>query len=125
MRGKQKYSSAIRALRRIVCGAVESGRMHCHVTDGHAFGDSLRVDWRCEGEMHVLNLHRDIRIRAISMYTLRSQPKEEGSLSYKIGRHRIEFLDIHPPGLRSLLNDAWWSSRGRVRPCLAFASDAI
>lgn len=123
--GKQKYSGAIRTLRRIVCRAVENGRMSCRVTDGQPFGHSLRVDWRCEGEMHVLHLHRDIHIHAISMYTLQPQAEQGGSLAYRIRRHRIEFVDIHPPGLRSLLSEAWWSPCGRVRPCFAFAGDAI
>lgn len=68
-RGKQNYSCAIRTPRRIVCGAVENGRVACRVTDGHSFGHLLRLDWWCEGEMNVLHRRKDTQIRAISMCT--------------------------------------------------------
>lgn len=122
LRGKRAYCRALSALRSLSCGAVRDGRVRCKVADGEPYGHALRVPWTCEGNL--IWSGADLYISAVSLYSIRPQmppplnsqnsddfaaaPTALRSLSHRIHRHCIEFVEIHPPSLRSLLLRLWW-----------------
>jgi len=115
LRGKQRYVQTICTLRRLTAKAVSDGRMTCRAEPGDVYGCALRIRWRCDGTMTLLGMQTEIHFSAISSYCLTPQAEvvaiDGSDLSYRIRRHRIEFLNIHPPSLRTLVTEALWHPR--------------
>jgi len=124
IRGKMRYARAISTLRRLACSTLLDGSIRCRVHSGAEYGCALRVPWTCDGTMYLLGLQRPIHISAISLYNVAPQAlgSNDMSLSYRIRRHKIDFMDIQPPSLRSLLFEALWRPTPRQEPVLAFES---
>lgn len=135
VRGKRAYCRALSTLRRLSCSTVRDGRVWCKVADGQPYGHDLRVPWTCEGMLRLPTPVR-IYISAVSLYSIRPQippplnsqkrddfaaaPAALRSLSHRIHRHCIEFVEIHPPSLRSVLLHFWWERQGcNVDPVFA------
>jgi len=128
LRGKRRYIRALGALQRLAGGAIIDGVVNCRIYDGTPCGYTLRVPWTCKGEM--LGLRRAVHVSAVSLYSVvpqaKSAPVSVGgsgltSLSHRIHRHTIEFVQIEPPSLRSLLLGLWWQPQlVEMEPTLAF-----
>jgi len=120
LRGKRQYRRALSALQHLGSSAVRDGMVACHVADGTPYGHALRVPWTCRGTMAWP--HCPIHISAVSLYSLAPQgPGTVGGLglSHRIHRHAIEFVEIQPPSLRSLLLRLWWHPQSQIQPVMA------
>mmetsp|Transcript_128393 Transcript_128393/g.256457 ORF Transcript_128393/g.256457 Transcript_128393/m.256457 type:complete len:301 (+) Transcript_128393:224-1126(+) len=122
LRGKQRYRRVLSAIRGLSCSAVQDGRVRCTVADGQPYGHALRVPWTCEGSLIWSGAR--IHISAVSLYSIRAQmplppgsqkshgiaadPSAVQSLSHRIHRHCIKFVEIHPPSIRSVLLRGSW-----------------
>jgi len=118
LHGKQSYRRALLALQRLGRGALSDGTVACQVHDGTPYGHALKVAWQCNGSMLG---KRCVHISAISLYSVNHQAEKETdvSLAHRVHKHSIEFLEIHPPSLRSLLLGQWWRPQSRLEPVLA------
>lgn len=130
LRGKRRYCRALSAVRQLSCSAVRDGRVWCKVADGQPYGHALRVHWTCEGSLKWSG--GSIYIDAISLYSVRAQrppveslPTALQPLSHRIHRHCIEFVEIHPPSLRSVLLRYWWQRHCNVDPVFAIGSGGV
>jgi len=132
MRGRRVYCRALSAFRGVTRTTVRDGKVACSVSDGRPFGHALRVKWRFEGDMRLLKC--PVYIDAISLYSIapRAAPERAAAqitepvasvLSHGVHRHTVEFVEIHPPSLRSLLQKALWEPKVCVAP-LCFEQDA-
>jgi len=126
LRGKRVYRRALGALQRLGSTTLRNGAVRCRIADGSQYGHALRVSWECQG--NIVWSDCPIFVSAISLYSVTPQvPSLGGSpvlecstaLSHRIHRHTIEFVEIQPPSLRSLLLRMWWQPHSRVEPVLA------
>eukprot|EP00927_Polykrikos_kofoidii_P055437 TRINITY_DN4968_c0_g1_i1.p1 TRINITY_DN4968_c0_g1~~TRINITY_DN4968_c0_g1_i1.p1 ORF type:complete len:347 (+),score=25.37 TRINITY_DN4968_c0_g1_i1:222-1262(+) len=122
LRGKRAYCRALTTLQNLAVSTVRDGTVSFHIGDGTAYGHTLRVNWTCRGQ--VRGLCQPVYISAVSLYSVASQavPVTNGSsmLSHLINRHALEFVEIHPPRLRSMLLGVWWNRQMRpLEPTLA------
>lgn len=120
LRGKRAYSRAIAGLQALARGTVKDGTVNCTICDGAPFGHALKVPWQLHGSM--LGERCGVHVSAISLYSIAPQAPQTAdgrlpTLSHRIHRHCIEFLEIHPPSLRSLLLSLWW--RPQLQSALA------
>jgi len=103
------YHRALSSLRRLGNGVVKDAKVHCQVCDGKAYGYALRVYWRCVGMSYMWT---PLNISAVSFYSVEKEmpcaDENESRLPYRISRHVIEFTEINPPTIRSLLQNLWW-----------------
>lgn len=120
LHGKRSYCRALSALHHLGCSTVRNGTVRCHIADGSSYGHALRVPWTCCG--NVVWSQCPVHISAVSLYSIAAQVPELDSstqLSHRISRHCVEFVEIHPPSLRSLLLRSWWQRQSGVEPVLA------
>jgi len=126
LHGKRHYRRAIAALQRLGASTVCDGAVRCSVEDGTRYGHAVRVAWECRG--HMMLSICPIYISAISLYSVTPQVAsltgepmlEHGpALSHRVHRHTIEFVEIQPPSLRSLLLRLWWQQQTQIQPVLA------
>jgi len=120
LRGKRAYCRALLALQRLAKQTVREGRVKCSVQQGSPCDYSLRVNWTCNGELAAIAM--PVYISAISTYSVAPEASLSGNLPFalhRIDRHKIEFLEIHPPSLRTLLLGAWWKPQVQMEPSLA------
>lgn len=124
LHGKRAYCRALGTLQQLASSAVRDGTVTFHISDGTPYGHALRVHWTCRGQLRCLG--RPVHISAISLYSVAPQaPTPAGccpSLSHLINRHTLEFVEIHPPSLRSLLRGMWWEPLSQPQPALACRS---
>jgi len=110
LQGKLAYRRALNGLRGLARRTVE-GSVRCTVLDGKPYGHALKVSWTCEG---VLLNQCSVCIKAISLYSVSPHAALVGDLTgptpplHRVSRHVIEFVEIHPPSLRSMLLRNWW-----------------
>jgi len=125
LHGKRKYRGAIAALQRLGITAVRGGMVRCRIADGTQYGHAVKVAWECSGTMVGFC---PVHISAISLYSVTPQvPSLDGkpelecspALSHRVHRHAIEFVEIQPPSLRSLLLRSWWQRQTQVEPVFA------
>lgn len=115
--GKRAYSRALQALQHLAWGFVQDGSVTFHICDGKPYGKTLRVPWTCKGRM--VGLNRPIYVSAISLYDIAERSSgtnmspNGANLSHTIHHHTIEFLEIQPPSLRSLLLSLWWQPQSQ------------
>lgn len=116
LHGKRRYRRALQALQHFACGLVQDGSVRCKVYDGTSVGKTLRVSWHCEGWMRYLN--RPIYVSAISLYNVAERSPgtaiDNVGLSHTVHRHTIEFVEIQPPSLRSMMLSFWWRPQGKM-----------
>mmetsp|Transcript_100961 Transcript_100961/g.184165 ORF Transcript_100961/g.184165 Transcript_100961/m.184165 type:complete len:242 (-) Transcript_100961:59-784(-) len=125
LRGKRAYSRAVGALQRLACSTVQDGSVRCRICDGEAFGHALKVPWHLHGSLRALPFLDErcatVHIHAISLYSVAPQASESSEssplLTHRIHRHCIEFVEIQPPSLRSILMSLWW--RPQLQSALA------
>mmetsp|Transcript_40076 Transcript_40076/g.87520 ORF Transcript_40076/g.87520 Transcript_40076/m.87520 type:complete len:287 (+) Transcript_40076:334-1194(+) len=110
LRGKAKYKKVLTALQSIGRLVVSNGTVTCRVYPWEEHGYALRVPWQCHGCLRILGRREPLHLSAVSVYSLVPQIAFPGSetagkawLTHKISRHRLDFLEIHPPSLRSFL----------------------
>lgn len=130
LRGKRAYSRALLTLQRLATSTIRDGEVKCSVQHGPPCDElsDLRVNWTCNG--HTVCFPMPVHISAISLYYIAplsvTQPCATTAPlhvaapfpSHRIHRHKIEFLEIHPPKLRSMLQ--WWEPQLLVpQPALA------
>lgn len=125
LHGKRKYRGAIAALQRLGSTTLRDGLVRCRIADGGHYGHAVKVAWECHG---TCLWSCPVYISAISLYSLTPQVpslsgepelKRSPALSHRIHRHTIEFVEIQPPSLRSLLLRLWWERHAQVEPVLA------
>lgn len=118
LQGKRAYCRALTTLRTATTMAVREGEVQCSVQPWSPCDYTLRVNWTCNGHLAYQPLH----ISAISAYSLASKASLTAAThlpSHLIDRHKIEFLEIHPPSLKVLLRGAGgWNPR-MSEPALA------
>lgn len=106
------YRTALSSLLWLGKAFVKDGKVFCQVCDGEKYGCALRVYWRCDGIVKWGCIWTPLNISAVSLYSVdREVPcaDENGPpLAYRISRHVIEFTEINPPTIRSLLRNLWW-----------------
>lgn len=106
------YPRALSSLLRLGNAFVKDGKVSCHVCDGKSYGHALRVYWRCVGVLKFRWIWTPLNISAVSLYSVdRELPcadEDEPRLAYRVSRHVIEFTEINPPTIRSLLQNLWW-----------------
>lgn len=125
VRGKSSYSAAIAALQRLARSFVRDGSVECRIYDGSAIGHALKVPWQLHGTLGMLHALNErcarVHISAISLYSIAPQASESLDhtplLTHRINKHCIEFVEIQPPSLRSLLMGLWW--RPQLQSALA------
>mmetsp|Transcript_46529 Transcript_46529/g.107399 ORF Transcript_46529/g.107399 Transcript_46529/m.107399 type:complete len:257 (+) Transcript_46529:126-896(+) len=123
LRGKRAYSSALVALQRLGSSAVRDGAVLCQIGDGTPYGHALRVAWECRGTM-ICSIC-PVYVSGISLYSVTRALGGDPTLSHRIHRHIIEFVEIQPPSLRSLLVQLWWQrQQSRMGPVLAVRGTA-
>lgn len=123
LHGKQRYRRAIRALQTLG-KAVSDGEVRCRIADGKDYGHAVKVAWECRGTIGICRIY----ISAISLYSVTAQvpslspdgqEKELApALSHRVHRHAIEFVEIKPSVLRSILLRSWWERQTQM-PVLA------
>jgi len=121
LQGKRAYCRAILALQGLANRTVREGKVKCSVQQGSTCGYTLRVNWTCHGEIAIWR-RQPLYISAISVYSVAPEASLSGNLPFplhRIDRHKIEFVEIHPPSLRTLLLGAWWVPQVKMEPSLA------
>lgn len=108
-RGKTAYCRALLAARTIGSSSmIRNCLISSQVCDGRPYGCALRVHWTCGGQVW-LGKYRDFQISAVSYYSLAPQaPDRSGAyqfLAYRINKHTLDIMEIHPGSLRSHLLD--------------------
>lgn len=125
LHGKRAYRGAIVALQRLG-STLHDGAVRCKIADGAPYGHAVKVAWECRGNL--LSPLCPIYISAISLYSVTPQvpslsrvPElDRGlALSHRVHRHSIEFVEIQPPSVRSLLLRLWWQRQTQIEPVLA------
>lgn len=123
LRGKRRYQKALNGLRGIARKFLDDGSVRCSATPyGAPYGCDLKVSWTCEGKM--LRTY-PIYISAISLYSVTPYAVPTDSASgeapplHRVRSHTIEFVEIHPPSLRSFLLHMWWQPHVAAEPALA------
>lgn len=125
LKGKKAYAHALGALQRLGKSTILDSKVSCRIADGSPYGHALRVSWACQG--HMLWFHCPIHIAGVSLYRVTPQSHgtdkstKEGrpSMSHRVSHHTLEFVEIHPPTLRSVLLRQWWQPQHRLSPVLA------
>lgn len=145
VRGRRAYCRGLSAFRGVTRTTVRHADVACSISDGTPYGHALRVDWRFQGDMRLLMC--PVYIQAISLYSIAPRVaaaapegaapegaapgikdsgggRGAGVLSHGVHRHTVEFVEIHPPSLRSLLQKALWQpTTGPVAAPLCFEQD--
>lgn len=122
LQGKRAYCRLILGLQRLATLTVREGKVKCSVQPWSTCDYTLRVNWSCNGQLAYQPLH----ISAISAYSV--APKAALSVPaqlpwHLIDRHKIEFLEIHPPSLKYLLRGVGWKPQMQhPEPALASKS---
>lgn len=108
LRGKRAYCRALLALQGLARGTVRDGKVKCSIQHASPSDYTLRVNWTCHGQIAALGY--PLYIDAISVYSVASEASaSEATLPlHRIDRHKIEFLEIHPPSLGRILHGVWW-----------------
>jgi len=121
LQGKRSYCRVLNTLHTATTMAVREGQVKCSVQPWSPCDYTLRVNWTCSGHLAYQPLH----ISAISAYSLASKEVSLSAAahlpSHLIDRHKIEFLEIHPPSLKVLLRGVGcgrWNDR-MSEPALA------
>lgn len=129
LRGKRGYTRAVGALQSLACSTVRDGTVSCRICDGSDYGHALKVPWHLHGSLRpfsslgpLVESCATVHIHAISLYSITPQAPDSSEssptfLSHRIHRHCIEFVEIEPPSLRSLLFGLWW--RPQLQSALA------
>lgn len=118
------YQRALSSLLRLGKACVRNGKVFCQVCDGKPYGHALRVHWTCVGQLGTKSAWTPLNISAVSLYSVDKEvpraDEDEARLAYKVSRHVIEFTEINPPSIRSLLQNLWWRAQVDQRePALA------
>jgi len=119
LRGKKAYRRALLTVQTIANTAVRDGRVECSVHVGH-HDHTLRVKWSCNGQ--IIALAQPLYIDAISLYSIAphaSVCEATRVALHRIDRHKIEFLEVHPPSLRDMLRGMWIPQVQMAEPSLA------
>eukprot|EP00930_Biecheleria_cincta_P060483 TRINITY_DN46120_c0_g1_i1.p1 TRINITY_DN46120_c0_g1~~TRINITY_DN46120_c0_g1_i1.p1 ORF type:complete len:293 (-),score=35.79 TRINITY_DN46120_c0_g1_i1:226-1104(-) len=108
-RGKPAYCRALLTARTLGSTMIRNGSISCQVCDGRPYGCALRVHWTCRGQVWSIAGFRDFQISAVSYYSLALQaPDRSGAyqvLAYRINKHTLDIMEIHPSSLRGHLLD--------------------
>lgn len=124
LRGMPAYRRALRALRALSQRTMTDGTVRCMISSGEEYGHDLKVAWTCEGTITIsrLYLYQPIYISAISLYKVapRSSPAPRDTwLSHPIKQHSLEFTEMYPPSIRSIMQTLWWQRQEHLQPVLA------
>lgn len=121
LQGKTAYVNACSAAR-MAARSLRDGEIQFRLHDGEAVGHALKVHWTLRGAL----VREPIYVSAISLYALAYQAsvglpcQEDGaSLPYKVYRHKLEFVEVQPPSVRTMLLDMLFPSSSETRPCLS------
>lgn len=124
LRGKRAYCRALLGLQRLAQGTVRDGKVKCSIQHGSPCQYTLRVNWTCNGELAAIRC--PVYISAISVYSVASEASANVPAdipAHRIDRHKIEFLEIHPPSLGRVLHGVWWQPQVQLaEPTLAMNS---
>jgi len=113
LNGKRAYCRLLTTLQRATAMTVREGQVKCSVHPWSACDGTLRVNWTCTGQLGYQPLH----ISAISAYAVASEASSSERLPYHlIDRHKIDFLEIHPPSLKTFLRGIGWQPQSSWQP---------
>jgi len=127
LRGKRKYHRALITLQSLAMKTISNAKVECTVQLGSPYDYTLRVNWTCEGE--ISKIYGPLYMSAISLYSVSNEVSLGAADQlplHRINRHKIEFVEIHPPLIRNLLPHFWWQPQHHMaEPALALQEHSL